>query len=196
MTFSVAVSVHAKDQIFLPRAFTGLMNQTFRDFEVIVVVGGEEPLTRYEPAATSQRVIETRVFHFPHSDPKGNRNRYRVMSLARGEYLVWLNVDNLVYPSWLENHASNIRCAPGAISLVNIQYWHLHEYWGVLPCALSCGSVDLLNYAVPRELAQSVSAFGPDEEHIAYVDWLVFERCARHATVVWDKTQPVCACHF
>ena len=37
----------------IPRVATGLLNQTFKDFEVIVIVDGETPLSPYDPHLVS-----------------------------------------------------------------------------------------------------------------------------------------------
>lgn len=196
MRFSVVVTVYERDQIFLPRAMTGLLNQTVRDFEVIVVVDGEAPLSPYDPAVVCGKTVPATVAYRPRSNTIGFRERHFSLSLARGEYIAWLNADNLVYPDWLRCHAANVAARPGAISVVNIQYWQRQDYWGTLPRALAYGELDLLNYALPLDLARRLGVFGPDVEHIPHADWVAFERCAREAPVVWDPTQPVCACHF
>jgi hypothetical protein len=196
MFFSVVITIYEADQIFLPRAMTGLLNQTFKDFEVIVVVDGETPLRPYDPIHVCGKTIPANVVYRPRSNTIGFRERQYSLQLVRGEYIVWLNGDNLVYPNWLACHHENLANHPGAISVVNIQYWQRHDYWGVLPTVLAYGYLDLLNYALPRELARRASVFGPDTEHIAHADWIAFERCARDAPVVWNRQQPVCACHF
>ncbi len=196
MFFSVVITVYEKDQIFLPRALTSLLNQSFRDFEVIVVIDGENPLSPYDPVAIARKTVPARVVYRPRSNTIGFRERCHSLDLARGEYLAWLNVDNLVYPNWLANHFQNVKDTPGAISVVNIQYWLRQDYWGVLPKALAYGHLDLLNYALPRELATRLHVFGPDVENIPHADWLAFERCAKEAPVVWHRDQPVCACHY
>jgi hypothetical protein len=196
MFFSVVVTVYAGDQVFLPPAATGLMNQTFRDFEVIVVVDGEEPLSPYDPHVVFGNTIPARVVYRPRSSTIGFRERHHGLGLARGEYVAWLNADNLVYPNWLQCHRENATSEPGAISVVNIHYWRLQHYRGVLPTALAYTHLDLLNYALPRELARRLDVFGPEEEHIPHADWVAFERCAREAPVAWRRDQPACACHF
>jgi glycosyltransferase involved in cell wall biosynthesis len=196
MYFSVVITAYEQDQIFLPRAMTGLLNQTFQDFEVIVVVDGEEPLRPYDPHSICQKSLPAQIVYRPRSRTIGFRERHYSLELAKGEYIVWLNVDNLVYPNWLQNHHDNLRDNPGAISVVNIQYWQKQDYWGVLPRRLAYGEMDLLNYALPLELARRLNIFGPDEERIAHADWIAFERCSREASVVWHKDQLVCACHF
>jgi hypothetical protein len=194
--FSVVITVYEKDQVFLPRAMTCLLNQTFQDFEVIVVVDGEGPLSPYDPGHVCGATVPAEVAYRPPSGTIGFRERNYALRLVGGEYVAWLNVDNLVYPNWLANHRENVRDAPGAISVVNIQYWQLRDYWGVLPRALAYGELDLLNYALPAALARRLNVFGPDVEHLDYADWIAFERCAREAPVVWRRDQPVCACHF
>jgi glycosyltransferase involved in cell wall biosynthesis len=196
MFFSVVITVYEGDQIFLPRAMTCLLNQTLQDFEAIIVVDGETPLTPYDPRSISAKTVPAQVVYRPRSNTIGFRERHHALQLATGQYIAWLNVDNLVYPNWLQNHHTNVRDAPGAISVVNIQYWQRHDYWGVLPPALAYGHFDLLNYALPLELARRMNVFGPDMEHIPHADWLAFERCSKEAPVIWDCQQPVCACHY
>jgi hypothetical protein len=197
MQFSVVITMHEGDQVFLPRALTCLLNQECQDFELLILVDGAEPLSPYDPEALARQTLPARVVRLPRSKTIGFRERHHSLGLARGEYVAWLNVDNLVYPNWLCTHRSNIsRSPPGAISVVNIQYWQRQRYWGVLPRALAYGVFDLLNYALPLELARKHRVFGPDTERLDYADWIAFERCARDAPVCWDPEQPVCACHF
>jgi hypothetical protein len=196
MFFSVVITVWEKDQVFLPRALTGLLNQSCKDFEVIIVVDGDARLAAYDPQHICAKTIPAQVVYLPRSQTIGFRERHHALSLAQGEYITWLNVDNLVYPHWLQTHHDNLRDKPGAISVVNIQYWHLQDYAGVLPRRLALGELDLLSYALPLPLAKKLDVFGPDMEHIGHADWLAFERCAREAPVVWDPDQRVCGCHF
>jgi glycosyltransferase involved in cell wall biosynthesis len=194
--FTVAITVYDKDQMFLPRAITCLLNQSFQDFEVVVLIDGETPLTPYDPSAVCAKALPAQVVYRPRSRTIGFRERHHALQLAQGDYIVWLNVDNLVYPNWLLNHHTNVCKDRGAISVVNIHYWRLQDYWGVLPRALAHGEMDLLNYALPLELARKLNVFGPDVEHIDHADWIAFERCSREAPVIWHREQPVCACHF
>jgi glycosyltransferase involved in cell wall biosynthesis len=196
MFFTVVINVFDAHLVFLPRVLTGLLNQTFKDFDLLVVVDGEERLHPFDPDALCRQTVPGRVVYRPRSRTDGNRERHFALSLARGEYIVWLNADNLVYPDWLRNHYANAAGKAGAVSVVNIQYWRNEVYRGRLPREIAVGEMDLLNFALPLEAARRVNAFGPEVEHLRYADWLAFEGCAREAPVVWDKDQAVCACHF
>ena len=65
-----------------------------------------------------------------------------------------------MYPNWLQNHYENVHEQPGAISVVNIQYWRWHDFWGVMPRVIAYGEFDLLNYALPLALAKKMNVFG------------------------------------
>ena len=84
MLFSVVVTVYEADQIFLPRALTGLLNQSFRDFEVIVVVDGEPPLRPYDPRHVCGKTVPATVAYRPRSNTLGFRERHHSLGLARG----------------------------------------------------------------------------------------------------------------
>src|SRR5262245_58061214 len=104
MLFTVAITMHAQDQIFLPRAMTGLLNQSYKEIEVLILVDGESLLTPYDPTEICNKTLQGQVVYLPQSRTIGFRERHHSLQLARGEYIAWLNVDNLVYPNWLQNH--------------------------------------------------------------------------------------------
>src|ERR1700722_14461406 len=117
MFFSVVITVYEGDQVFRPRALTGLLNQPFKDFQLIVVVDDETPL-EYNPQAICGQTIPANVVYRPRSMTTGFRERHHGLSLAQGKYVAWLNVDNLVYPHWLQCHFENTLGTPGAVSVV------------------------------------------------------------------------------
>ena len=112
MFFSVVITVYENDQIFLPRVMTGLLNQTFKDFEVIVVVDGEVRFLH-----TTRTWFAVRRSPRPWSIGPGATRSGSVSGIShsnlRGEYAVWLNADNLVYPNWLQCHHENALESPG-----------------------------------------------------------------------------------
>jgi hypothetical protein len=82
MFFSVVISVCERDQIFLPRALTSLLNQSFRDFECIVVVDGESPLRPYDPVKMCPKTVPSHVVYRPRSNTIGFRERRHSLELA------------------------------------------------------------------------------------------------------------------
>lgn len=191
--FSVILTTYQNDSHYLPHMVQCLLNQTFKDFETILMVDGDlsfnpEPIVRH---------LNAKVIFTPKANTCGFRQRHDAIERAAGQYLVWLNVDNLIYPNYLQAHADNFASNPQAISVVNIHYWLKHDRWEPLPNSwITCGRVDLLNYSLSKELAKQVNAFGSHEEHIPEADWLTLERAMGIAPIVWDKNQPPVGCHF
>jgi hypothetical protein len=119
------------------------------------------------------------------------------MQHCQGDYIAWLNVDNLVYPEWLQNHADNIRASAGCISVVNVDYWHKDNYYNHLPNGeLYLGKMDLLNYVLPTAIAKQVDAFCQADECDPCADYYAFARARALASIVWIENQPTCGGHF
>jgi hypothetical protein len=76
MLFTVVINVYDAHQVFLPRVLTGLLNQTFKDFETLVIVDGLVPLRPYDPVELCRQTIAAEVVYRPRShtdDPASNR---------------------------------------------------------------------------------------------------------------------------
>lgn len=192
--FSVILTTYQNDSHYLPHVVQSLINQTYKDFETLLMVDGSlnfdpDPIIRH---------LNGKVIYTPKVNTCGFSQRREAITRSAGQYLVWLNVDNLVYPNYLQAHADNFATNPMAISVVNIHYWLKHDRWEhILPNEmLSCGRVDLLNYSLPKGLAKQIDAFRQSEEHIGESDWLTLERAMGVAPIVWVKNQPPVGCHF
>ncbi len=194
MQFTVVITVHEGDCKFLPHALDCLMNQKFKDFNLIIMVDGES--LSYDPVKASHNSVPAEVHYTPKTNTCGFRQRNLSLPYCTGEYSVWLNVDNLIYSNYLANHYSNIKKMPGCISVVNLHYWHQDNYYDHLPKGFTCGGIDLLNYALPSELARKIDAFGRDIENQSVADWLTLQQAMQHAPVVWHKDQELCGAHF
>lgn len=165
-----------------------LFCQTYRDWELIVVSDGMRD-------AAVDLVIRA-FHHYPRNRyevvdcPRvpgiwGNRARRIGLDHCQGDYVVWINHDNIVFPDYLAAHKRNIDSMSGCISVVNLDCWVRMRYYGpfpVRPARLT--KIDLMNFAMPLELARKVDAFGPEMEAIHHADWLTYDAATRHAPVV------------
>ncbi len=136
----------------------------------------------------------------------GNPARRRGLELARGTHVVWINHDNLVSPTYLAAHVGNLRSDPRAVSLVGVDLWQGGLFRKRLPefiehrpgvaggHGLRAGRVDLLNYALPCELALGVDAFGPGMEREYAADWTTLEACLK--ATGWRMSEGVVGVHF
>lgn len=108
---------------YLPSAIDSVMEQTFGDFELIIVNDGSTDnsakiLTSYE------KYSRVRILHQENRKLPGALNTG--FSLARGRYLTWTSSDNLLFPNMLEVLVSALDSWP-EVGLVYAD-WQLIDY--------------------------------------------------------------------
>ncbi len=88
----------------LLRCFASLAQQSFDDFEVLLFHDGplSRPLPDFAPCGRGVRVEATQV----RANDWGHSLRHRGIGAARGDYIVHLNADNLLYPQALATLAA------------------------------------------------------------------------------------------
>ncbi len=185
--FSVIMSVWEPWE-YTRHAIASLVAQTHRDWELILVSDGD-----MNPVVD----VFLRVFqHFPNNRFKivgsprvegiwGNRARRLGLDYCEGDYVCWVNHDNIVFPDYLASHARNVEAAPGCLSVVNIECWVRSRYYGVFPFGEPrLSKIDLMNFAMPLSVAKTVDAFGPVMEKIHHADWLTYEAASKFIPVV------------
>ena len=100
MKVSVIIPTYNRSQ-YLPQAIDSVLEQTFSSVELIVVDDGSTDDTKKAIEAYSDRIIYN---HIPNSGPAVARNTG--MQLATGEYIAYLDSDDLYYPYKLELQAA------------------------------------------------------------------------------------------
>ncbi len=97
MRFSVVIPAYNEEHI-IRKALDGLMNQSFRDFEIIVVYGGNDSTPDIAREYTDKVYRELKGTR----GPAGARN-YGAKK-ARGEIVVFIDADTWPNPRWLESY--------------------------------------------------------------------------------------------
>ena len=193
MRFSIVVSVFEPFAL-LPRALSCVLAQTHADWELLVVVDGPPPRKGFAP----KRIVGQLAARFggrrfeAHHLPRaagcyGNVARSFGLQLARGDYVCWVNHDNLIAPAYLEAHRENIEKTPGCVSVVDVDLWKGDRYHGRYPRRMAKSRIDLLCFAVPAELARRVDAFAGRSSRVYAADWLAFDACRKLAPVEHNR---------
>ena len=181
--FSIVMTAF-KTFSLLPRALTCVLQQEDPDWELLLMVDGPAPREQYAP----RRLVDQLQRRRPqcrielHELPRaagcfGNAARHAGMLRATGDYVCWVNHDNLIAPRYLAAHAENFASTPECVSVVDIDLWKHDRYFGRYPRAFRCGRIDLLCFAVPLAAARRVNAFGGSMRPAYAADWLVFDAC-------------------
>jgi glycosyltransferase involved in cell wall biosynthesis len=96
---SVVVSVFNTGK-YLPKAIDSLINQTYGDYEIIIVDDGSNDGSEDVCEQQAQRSSRIRVFHKPNGGVSSARN-YGIEK-ARGEWVIFPDPDDWVEPDYLE----------------------------------------------------------------------------------------------
>lgn len=200
MQFSIVMTLFETPH-FLPRAISTLLQQTNSDWELILVSDGPFPDSPYHPEKLKKNLLtfhpELRWRNFETAAAPGcfgNRARHFGLQQANGNYICWVNHDNLILPNYLEAQQENITRTPDCLSLVDIELWQNHLYRGRFPKALRRSRIDLLNIALPRKTALEIDAFGKQVERIYAADWNLFAEASKHLKIEWNHQ--VAGTHF
>ncbi|KAA3661579.1 MAG: glycosyltransferase family 2 protein, partial [Chloroflexi bacterium] len=109
---------------FLPEAVESIFNQTFQDFEVIVVDDGSTDNT--------QEVVQTFMvrdrFHYIYQENQGlAATRNTGLRAAKGDFVAFLDADDIILPNKLEVQVNWLRNNPD-FGLVGSGYYYMDEH--------------------------------------------------------------------
>jgi glycosyltransferase involved in cell wall biosynthesis len=197
--FSIVMTAFEPFEL-LPRALCCVLAQSHLEWELVVVVDGPPPgafaperLVGQLGACFGTRRVE--VHHLPRAEGcYGNVARNFGLGRVRGDYVCWVNHDNLIAPAYLEAHRENVEKSPGCVSVVDIDLWQGDRYHGRYPRRMAASNIDLLCFAVPTTLARRVDAFGGKAAGVYAADWLVFDACRKLAPV--EQNRRLVGTHF
>ena len=170
----------------LPRAVACVMQQEHPAWELLMMLDGSAPTGRFSPRRIAARINRhlgserIAVHELPRAAGcHGNVARFEALQHARGDYVCWVNHDNLIVPRYLSAHAENFREEPRCVSVVDVDLWKQDRFYGTYPRRLARSRIDLLCFAVPLETAREINAFGDAMSRVYAADWLVFDACRK-----------------
>ncbi len=189
--FTVVMTVLKRVEL-LPHALQTIAWQTFPEWELVILEDGKHPFARgvfnsfprYAPHIASRiRYVECNM---PDgiAGPWGHALRRKGLQEARGQYICWMNHDNLLHPDFLQLHYENTLQADPCISLVSVDYWQGHHFVQRRPFTsepasqLKPGDLDLLSLCLPVKDAVDVEAFDEKYDDVKEAGYHAYERLA------------------
>ncbi len=97
--FSVVIPAY-NEEVLLPRLLEAISNQTFKDFEVILVDANSTDKT-IEVAKKFSNKFTLKIVEINEKNVSASRNLGA--SKAKGEFLFFIDADNYVYPAFLKD---------------------------------------------------------------------------------------------
>lgn len=187
MRFSVILPTYNR-AFCIRRAVDSLLAQTFCDWELVIVddgsTDGTEALLREKYATW---FVSGAFKYLRQSNSGVCRARNRGLAEARGDWIAYLDSDNLVRPDWLQSFADEIRRTPGARTLYS-KFMTIEGReekgqafdWDRL---LVRNTIDLGVFVHDRRLYEELGGF--DESFRRLVDWELILRYTRHHAPVF-----------
>lgn len=149
--FSIIVPTYKRTEI-LNRALNSIKNQTYKDYEVMVCSEGysredEICVENFKDDRFTYRYIDK-----PNFKNYGNIQRNEMVKMCTGDYTIWLDDDNIIYPDYLE-YANNTIDKDYGMLIFKIK----HNYVGVIPkdVHMVIGEIDTLNVMIKTDIAKS-----------------------------------------
>lgn len=111
ITFTIAIPTFGREKILLERTLPSLLNQTYQNFEILIVSDGPE----YKKQKLLTEVNDSRIRYFwtrrrarypKHPKEKwmvqGCKPRNLALKKARGQWILWISDDDILEPWCLE----------------------------------------------------------------------------------------------
>lgn len=159
----------------------GLARQTFRDFEVLIADDGSGPDTADLIAARAAD-FPVALRHVWQEDEgfRAARARNRAAAAARGDYLVFLDGDGLVLPTFLANHRKWAR--PGWFTVGRRCYMRRWASAAILKQGLA-------PHRWPRAALVPLALFGGSNRPLQLISWPLSETRRKNRPTEWNKAQ-------
>jgi glycosyltransferase involved in cell wall biosynthesis len=94
---------------FVGAAVDSILNQTFKDFELIIINDGSSD----ESAQVIESYRDPRIVYLCNSENTGLANvRNKGLDVAKGEYIAWLDCDDISLPRRLAKQVSLLEASP------------------------------------------------------------------------------------
>lgn len=147
--FSIIIPTHKRTEL-LKRALNSIKNQDYDNYEVIICSDGYDVNDEL-----SVKNLNDDRFSYHHItkidlDHWGHRQRNEMMQYCNGDYIFWLNDDNVIVNDYLSFANNNINEGDGLIVFkIN------HDLAGIIPKenSLNFGDIDVLNVIVKTDIA-------------------------------------------
>lgn len=124
---SVIIPMYKTPKLRLRKCLESLMDQTFQDFEVLVVDDGNEP--GYEYLKEEYEKTDSRISFIRQEHSGVSNARNLGLKTAKGKYISFVDSDDYVDPSFLAEMYEAIQDSDVAICAVSEQYYPVYPGW-------------------------------------------------------------------
>ena len=180
---------------YLDECVKSVLHQSFRAWEVIIINDGSTDET-HEVAQAIQTNHPDHAIRYYQQECKGIvQPRNRGATLARGEFILPLDADDLIAPQFLDKTVAMLRSHPelGYVSTKALFFGSVNSIWPAEP--FSCINLLITNQQTNTTLYRKrmwQEIGGYDERMIhGYMDWEFWIRATKHGWIGTQLDEPL-----
>ena len=168
--FSIITPTHNRVDS-LRRAIQSVMNQTYQNWEMFVCSDGYSEIDENCVKEFNDKRIQYHSIEKPPFKNWGNIQRNEMVKKCTGDYTIWLDDDNDIFPDYL-SYANDIVEEGCGVLIFKIN----HNRHGILPVRniISHANIDTLNFMIKTEIANKfewiVDLYAADSHFIRTVE--------------------------
>lgn len=186
------------DGLYLSEAIVSVLNQTYRNFEFIIVDDGSTDNTEQ----VADAYTDSRIRYLKNERNRGNTfTRNRGMAEARGEYVAIMDSDDIMHPerlyrqiSYLQEH-KEIDFVGCTVVRFSGKEWHYYQYFphdpGYIRTAFRFRSIMLQPSITFRRESLLKHGLRYDESYPVGGDYRLFYTSAEHGLAFSSLEQPL-----
>ena len=188
-TVSVIIPTYNRAHL-IGRAIQSVLNQTYQDFEIIVVDDGSSDNTE----EVIKKIHDNRIYYYKHEKNKGGAAaRNTGINLAKGEYIAFQDSDDEWLPEKLSQQINIIKSLPVDVGMIYTDMWRIDTsgkkfYWkspgnnkknNIINCKVfdDVMGIGLVTTIIKKECFEKAGIF--DEEFKRFIDLELFLRLSK-----------------
>lgn len=174
MTISFLISTYNRYEI-INDAIKSVLNNANVNYEIIVVSDGQSDRNRL--IVESYNDAKIKYYEVDHDNGWSARNYSAEMST--GDFVVFLDDDNIIYPNFFEMIIPLLNAQLGLlIYSIDLEQYH----YPVLPKnhSITAGEIDTLNIIVNSKIAKNIK-WEYEAEFANYPDYAYWKKCENYA---------------
>ncbi|ASA55902.1 glycosyltransferase [Vibrio gazogenes] len=176
--------------LYLPLLLASLKGLTYRNIEVIIVNDGS-PQPEANDVFERMKLIYSEFYFYSKENSGVGDTRNFAASKATGEYLIFMDSDNIAYPNMVDDFVKAIKKSDSDVVTCHFDAFDenfefcdsdkvLYKYLPLGPCKES-GILENIygdaNFIIKKQVFEALSGFGT-ERHTSWEDWEFLAKCA------------------
>ncbi len=180
---------------YLAECIDSVLRQSFRAWEIIIINDGSTDDTHEVAQSILERFPDHAIRYYKQKQRGIVQPRNRGVTLAKGEFILPLDADDLISPKFLERTVAHLRSRPnlGYVSTKTLFFGSINKIWPnepFAPLALLATNQQTNTTLYRKAMWQDVGGYEERMIH-GYMDWEFWIRCTKNGWLGEQLEEPM-----